>query len=173
MPRRQISLAAFAVAAVGFFLPFVTLSCAGRPVVTATGIQLMTGKVNTTPTGEPLRARAVPDVDFSLLVLAAFACSVLGMFASRRGRRTVLACAGGIGAGALLLFSSALSAHVRQGGSGLFTIEYGHGFYLALFGLIAAVVANTVAADPPPGTARQGPRVPDSEFSHEDSQDLL
>ena len=149
MPRRQISLAAFAVAAVGFFLPFVTLSCAGRPVVTATGIQLMTGKVHPTPTGEPLGARAAPDVDFSLLVLAAFACSVLGMFASRRGRRTVLTCAGGIGAGALLLFSSALSAHVRQGGSGLFTIEYGNGFYLALFGLIAAGIANTAVAEHP------------------------
>jgi len=147
MPRRQISLAAFAVAAVGFFLPFVTLSCAGRPVVTATGIQLMTGQVNTTPPGEPLGARAVPDVDLSLLVLAAFACTVLGMFASRWGRRPVPACAGGIGAGALLLFSSALSAHVRQQGNGMFTLEYGHGFYLALFGLIAAVVANTVLAE--------------------------
>ena len=147
MPRRQISLAAFAVAAVGFLLPFVTLSCAGRPVVTATGIQLMTGQVNTTPPGEPLGARAVPDVDLSLLVLAAFTCAVLGMVASRPGRRTVSACVGGVGAGALLLFSSALSAHVRQRGSGLFSLEYRHGFYLALFGLIAAVVANTVLAE--------------------------
>jgi len=147
MLRRQISLTAFAVAAVGFFLPFVTLSCAGRPVVTATGIQLMTGQVNTTPTGEPPGARAVPDVDLSLLVLAAFTCAVLGMFASRGGRRTVLACVGGVGAGALLLFSSALSAHVRHRGNGLFSLEYGHGFYLALFSLIAAVVANTVHAE--------------------------
>ena len=149
MPRRQISLAAFGVVAVAFFLPFVTLSCAGRPLVTATGIQLATRHVNTTPTGGPLGARADPDTALSLLVLLAFACSVLGMFASRRGRRTVLTCAGGIGAGALLLFSSALSAHVRQGGSGLFTIEYGNGFYLALFGLIAAGIANTAVAEHP------------------------
>jgi hypothetical protein len=69
------------------------------------------------------------------------------MFASRWGRRTVPACAGGIGAGALLLFSSTLTAHVRQRGSGVFTLEYGHGFYLALFGFIAAVIANTAVAE--------------------------
>ena len=146
MPRRQISLAAFGVAAVAFFLPFVTLSCAGRPLVTATGIQLATRHVNTTPTGGPLGARADPDTALSLLVLLAFACSVLGILASRRGRRAVLACAGGTGAGTLLLFSSALSAHVRQRANGLFTLEYERGFYLALFGLIAAVIVNVVAA---------------------------
>jgi len=146
MPRRQISLAAFAVAAVAFFLPFVTLSCAGRPLVTATGIQLATRHVNTTPPGGLLGARADPDVDLSLLVLAAFACSVLGVLASRRGRKAVLACAGGIGAGALLLFSSALSAHMRQRANGMFTLEYDRGFYLALFGLIVAAIVNAVAS---------------------------
>jgi hypothetical protein len=146
MPRRQISLAAFGVAAVAFFLPFVTLSCAGRPLVTATGIQLATRHVNATPTDGPLGARADPDTALSLLVLVAFACSVLGILASRRGRRTVLACAGGTGAGSLLLFSSALSAHVRQRANGLFTLEYERGFYLALLGLIAAVILNVVAA---------------------------
>jgi len=155
VPRRQISLAAFAIAAAGFFLPFVTLSCAGRPVVTATGIQLVTRQVNAAPPSGPLEARADPDAALSLLVLVAFACSVLGLFASRRGRRTRPACAGGIGAAALLLFSSLLSAHVRQRGNGMFTLQYEQGFYLALLGLIAAVVANTVAADPPPDTAHQ------------------
>lgn len=59
----------------------------------------------------------------------------------------MLACAGGLGAGALLLFSSLLSAHVRHRGSGMFTLEYNQGFYVTLFGLIAAVVANTVVAE--------------------------
>lgn len=87
MPRRQISLAAFAVAAVGFFLPFVTLSCAGRPVATATGIQLMMRQVHTTSTSAPLGAPPDHDMNVSLLVLMAFACSVLGLFASRGGAK--------------------------------------------------------------------------------------
>jgi hypothetical protein len=147
MPRRQISLAAFAVAAAGFFLPFVTLSCAGRPVVTATGIQLITRQVHSPSTSTPLGAPADLDMNGSLFVLVAFACSALGMVASRRGRRIVAACAGGIGAAALLLFASALSAQIRQRGNGMFTLQYEQGYYLALFGLIAAVTANTVVAE--------------------------
>ena len=147
MLRPQVSLAAFGVAMVGFFLPFVTLSCVGRPVVTATGIQLATRQVSTVATSGALGAWPNLGVDLSLLVLVSFACSVVGIFASRRGRRAVLACAGGIGGAALLVFSSSLSTQVRQRGSGLFTLQYEQGLYLALFGLIAAVIANVVVAN--------------------------
>jgi hypothetical protein len=148
MPRRHISLAAFAVATVGFFLPFVTLSCGGRPLVTATGIQLMTRQVHTTPASAPLGARADPDMNVSLFVLVAFGCSIVGVFASRRGRQTILACAGGIGAVALLLLASSLSGQMRQRGNGMFTLQYEQGYYLALLGLIAAAIANVVRAGP-------------------------
>jgi hypothetical protein len=77
----------------------------------------------------------------------AFACSVLGALASGRARRTILAGTGGIGAAALLLFASSLSAQVRQRGNGMFTIQYERGFYLALLGLIAAAVANAMLAE--------------------------
>jgi hypothetical protein len=83
----------------------------------------MTRQVQTTSTSAPLGTPADSDVALSVLVLVAFACTVPGMVASRRGRRTVVVCAGSIGVWPFLLFSSSLTAHVRQRGNGMFILE--------------------------------------------------
>lgn len=72
------------VALLGFFLPWVTVSCSGTDIIEATGWQLMTGDVK--PSGafaEMSQGQASPtdDADPAPLVIAAFVAAALGLIA--------------------------------------------------------------------------------------------
>jgi hypothetical protein len=77
----QIARAGKLIALLGFFLPWVTVSCSGTEFMTATGLQLMTGDPQ--PAG-PLAGMSdsrseMEDAEPAALVIAAFAVVLLGL----------------------------------------------------------------------------------------------
>lgn len=68
-------------ALLGFLLPWVTVSCSGTEILSATGLQLMTGDPQ--PAG-PLQGQQAntDDTEPAILVIAAFAVIALGLAAS-------------------------------------------------------------------------------------------
>lgn len=80
----QIARLGKLVALLGFFLPWVTVSCSGTEILTATGWQLMTGDPQ--PAG-PLEGMAdqqdrEDDADPSLVIIAAFGVILIGLVTS-------------------------------------------------------------------------------------------
>jgi hypothetical protein len=79
----QIARIGKIVALLGFFLPWVTVSCSNTEILTATGWQLMTGDPQ--PAG-PLAGMAdqnrPEDVDPSLVIIAAFGVILIGLVCS-------------------------------------------------------------------------------------------
>lgn len=79
----QIARLGKLVALFGFFLPWVTVSCSGTEILTATGWQLMTGDPQ--PAG-PLESmggdQQAEDAEPAVVVIAAFAIILIGLVAS-------------------------------------------------------------------------------------------
>ncbi|MGQ0533071.1 MAG: hypothetical protein ACT4OF_10340 [Caulobacteraceae bacterium] len=79
----QIARLGKLVALLGFFLPWVTVSCSGTEILTATGWQLMTGDPQ--PAG-PLEGmsgqRQTEDAEPSVIIIAAFSVILIGLVCS-------------------------------------------------------------------------------------------
>ena len=112
-PKSIASLLIFVGSTLCFFLPFVTVSCAGIKLGTFTGQQLATGvhpaqtlpgvSVNTQGyNGDPLTA-------------VAFLCAIAGIGLSLAGRKlaAVTAGSGGVGAAALLIMRARLTDQIQ------------------------------------------------------------
>lgn len=70
------------VALLGFFLPWVTVSCSGTEIMQATGLQLMTGDIQPSEALANMGAEAnanTEDPEPSPIVIAAFAALALGL----------------------------------------------------------------------------------------------
>lgn len=136
---RKLSPAAFVLALICFFLPFVTFSCQGQTVATLSGVQLATGTRIPQPQvfGPPKEHK----VDAEPLATVAFLSVLLGVGLSfLRGRKW------GIGSAALAVLGVILLAALkskldgdalRQGGE-IIQVSYGTGYYLCLAFLLAA-----------------------------------
>ena len=89
-------------ALLGFVLPWVTVSCSGTEILTATGVQLMTGDPQ--PAG-PLAGQEAPDreAEPAVMVILAFIVLLVGLGASflpqARGAAAALLLGGALGAG--------------------------------------------------------------------------
>lgn len=80
------------VALLGFFLPWVTVSCSGTEILEATGWQLMTGDIE--PTGPLAGADTGQDKpEPSPLVIAAFVAIALGLLAALLTKARIAAAA--------------------------------------------------------------------------------
>jgi hypothetical protein len=79
----QIARIGKVVALLGFFLPWVTVSCSNTDILTATGWQLMTGDPQ--PAG-PLTGMAdqsqTEDAEPSVIIIAAFAVILIGLISA-------------------------------------------------------------------------------------------
>ena len=123
----------FVLAGVGFFLPFMTLSCSGQRLTTVTGIQLIAGTDMRSPQS-PSRAR----VAFALGMCALGA--LLSLKASGTARGIPAALVGATGAIALLSFKTMSDDEVLRLGRGVIRVQYEFGYYLALGTLALAAV---------------------------------
>jgi hypothetical protein len=78
----QIARLGKIVALLGFFLPWVTVSCSGTEILTATGWQLMTGDPQPAGPLEGAQRDETEDAEPSIAVIAAFAVILAGLLCS-------------------------------------------------------------------------------------------
>lgn len=67
------------VALIGFFLPWVTVSCSGTEIMQATGLQLMTGEPELTGAFAQMEQNPTQDAEPSIPVIVAFALVIIGL----------------------------------------------------------------------------------------------
>jgi len=85
----QLARVAKLVALLGFLLPWVTVSCSGTEILTATGLQLMTGEPQLAgPLAGMAESQQRDDAEPSIVVIAAFAIAAIGLLVGlmTRGR---------------------------------------------------------------------------------------
>lgn len=89
-----------AVALIGFVLPWVTVSCSGTEILSATGLQLMTGDLEPSGAFAQMGSQQTDDAEPSVAVILACAIVVIGLAAGvlLKGKRA----AGAIVAAAVL-----------------------------------------------------------------------
>lgn len=147
-----------------FFLPWVTVSCAGQELASMSGYELAAGSV--TVTNPMTGARETPpgggERDLPVIVAACLILIGLGAtFVLARGVGALIGAACAAGAVALIGFTVLvrLPGKLREGAGGdvggpgldqqqiaeMIRIENAPGFWLTLLALIAAIVLNLLA----------------------------
>jgi zinc-ribbon domain len=136
---RKLSPAAFVLALICFFLPFVTFSCQGQKVASFSGVQLATGTTVKQPQifGAPKSEKFDPEplAVFALLsVLAGLGLSFL------KGKKGAVGSAALAVLGMILLaaLKSKLDGEALRQGGGVIQVGYETGYYLTLVFLLVA-----------------------------------
>lgn len=142
MPRK-LSPALFALVLVCFFLPFVSVSCAGQKIQTFSGIRLVTGTSVKQPgmLGQSQTQKVSPEPS----AIVAFLFVLAGIAAGFTKARTAdIASAFSATVGVVFLFAlqSKLNGEVGREGQGLIQVDYEIGFYLAVIMLLFTAVLN-------------------------------
>ena len=143
---KRLSPVIFAVALLGYFLPFVTVSCQGQKVASFTGTELVFGTTVQEPQmfGPPKPHR----IDAEPLAVLAFLCCLAGFalgFAKSRNSEIGAAAAAGVGFFALMLLRSKLEDQALRQSSGAFQVVHEFGFWLVVLSSVAAGVLSAVA----------------------------
>jgi len=143
---KKLSPAIVGLALLGYFLPFVSVSCNRQKVASLTGIQLAFGTTAQQPQmfGPPKAQR----VDAEPLATLAFLCCLgaLGLgFAKGRNGEIGAAVLAGISFVALLLLKSRLEDQALRRSNGMFQVDYEFGFWLVLLSSAAAGVLSAIA----------------------------
>ena len=130
--RRRASPAAFAFGLIMFAFPFVTVSCAGAPIVDLSGFQLTFGI--------PFRGEPVGPYP---MVVVALICAASGAVTGWLASRKITVVMGGVGAGALLIFLFLFYSEAAQSSEGDVPIRVvSHAsFWLAGAALVAGAAA--------------------------------
>lgn len=156
------------IALVAFVLPWMTVSCSGTRLISATGFDLAFGHY--TAEGPFERSASVSsDATMNLWLILALAAIVIGLIVSLRprGKANALVLAAASAAGVALIWlgtmrysKSALLAEAAKHGrrrlgdlstgvdrtaASMIQVDWHFGFYLALFALIAAGVMAWLA----------------------------
>ncbi len=152
---KKISASMFALILICFFLPFMSLSCQGKDIVTMTGLQMATGVELANPAaslsgslgGSVAAAAKTQKIAGSVPLGIAFVTAAAGLAATlllkdRFQQSLVPGVASGIGAIILLFVKSGTDSEVIKQGSGMIQVSYGIGFYLALLLFIANAGVN-------------------------------
>lgn len=141
--KSKVSPVLFVVTVLCFLLPFVTVSCNGTKVATLSGTELAFGTTIEQPQifGQ---ARVKQRTDVEPVATIAFLIAIAGIVVGFLAARVPLASAitGALGALFLLILMSKLSSDVGKQAQGVFQIEYGAGFIMALLLFIAAAGWN-------------------------------
>ncbi len=143
---RKLSPAAFVLALICFFLPFVTFSCQGQKIASFSGIQLATGTTVQQPQvfGPPKSQKVGAEPLAVLALLSVLAGAGLSFL---KGKKGVVSSAGLAGLGVILLaaLKSKLDGDALRQGGGAIQVNYEAGFYLSLIFLLAAIGAGVYA----------------------------
>jgi hypothetical protein len=143
---RKLSPAAFVLAIVCFFLPFVTFSCQGQKVASFSGIQLATGTTIKQPQmfGPPKSQK----IDAEPLAVMALLSVLVGVGLSfLRGKKGAVGSITLAVLGVILLVAlkSKLDGEALNQGGGMIQVNYEAGYYLSLIFLLAAAGAGIYA----------------------------
>lgn len=143
---RKLSPAAFALALICFFLPFVTFSCGGQKFASFSGIQLATGTTFQRPQafGSSASQKIDPEPLAVLALLAALAGLGASFVKSKKGALGSTALAG-LGVIVLLALKSKLDNDALSQGGGAIQVNYDAGFYLVMVCLLAAAGVSASA----------------------------
>ncbi len=162
---KRLSPTIFGIALICFLLPWVTVSCEGKKVVTLSGIKLMTGMTIeepkklragrgfTYPYAEQLKqySQQSNNTNREVLAILAFLVAIGGLGLSfLRDRKGIWgpAVAGAVGAILLLILSAKLNNDILREGEGLFQLDYRIGFYLTLLLFLSAIGVNVYSMMP-------------------------
>lgn len=147
MRAPNVSVYLFIVAGLGFFLPFMTLSCSGQRLITVTGVQLVAG-VDEGSHRSPSDARVVFALGMCVLGV------LLSLTAKGTAGRISAALVGTAGAVALLSFKATADDDILRQGHGVIYVQYEFGYYLAMVSLASSAVAGfwKLGAPASPGT---------------------
>lgn len=139
---------ALAIASAAYFLPFASISCMGQ-TKQFTGIELAVGATVREPTPMGTREQRFAGESF---IAVALACTIIGVVAALGtgdAARKVAAAAAAAAAVCLLIAQSTLASRIRDEGEGLLRLEFSPGYWLALSGCVAGLIASlSVRADP-------------------------
>ncbi|HEY4245853.1 MAG TPA: hypothetical protein VGM64_03295 [Lacunisphaera sp.] len=146
--KRMIRFAPFALALICFLLPFIEVSCQGRPTASFTGVQLATGTEleRADPiTGQITRQKIAKD---ARILVALFCTGIAAAYAfvSKKRAKIISAIAGGTGFIFMLIAKGNLDAQVIQNGQGFLQIDYRMGFIGACLLLLAGTAISFVQA---------------------------
>jgi hypothetical protein len=128
----KVSPAIFFVTILCFFFPFMTVSCGGHNIASATGVQLATGTTLEVPQAfGPSREQKVAQEP---LAAVAALCAVIGFGASFADARAAIipAISGVFGALSLLIMKSRIDGGIVKHGQGMLQANYEIAFFLAL-----------------------------------------
>jgi len=136
---RKVSPAVLILAALCFFLPFVTFSCGGSNVLTLSGLQLVTGTTlqQPQPFGPP-RSQKIDPEPLAVLALLVVLGGLGLSFA--KGKRGALGSASLAGLGVIFLaaLESKLDSEAMRQGGGTIQAHFEAGYYFSLILLLAA-----------------------------------
>jgi hypothetical protein len=143
---KKLSPVLFGVALLGYFLPFVTVSCQGQKVASFTGTELVFGTTVQQPQmfGPPKAQR----IDAEPLAVLAFLCCLAGFglgFAKSRNSEVGTAAVAAVTFIVLMLLRSKLEDQALRRSSGAFQVVYEFGFWLVVVLSAAAGVLSAVA----------------------------
>jgi len=141
-PSSKVSPAIFILSILCFFFPFVTISCGGHKIASATGVQLAIGTTIEVPQAfGPSREQKVAQEP---LAAVAGLCAVIGFGVSFAGGRAAIVptISGVLGALSLLIMKSRIDGGIVKHGQGVLQANYEMAFFLALLLMIAGAVWN-------------------------------
>ncbi len=150
--NKFVSPSLFLLAALCFFLPFVSFTCQGQRIATITGMELITGtkiekfemeKLDTGQTNPDLDKER--DVNSEPLAVAAFIFALVGIVVSLipRYSRMLSLIAGALGALMLLFLRSSIGGEVTGDFDfKIIEVSYRWGYYFSLLLFIAAFALN-------------------------------
>lgn len=145
----------FVLTLVCFFLPFITISCQDRDVITMTGVQMATGVEMAAPSslaessgiGGLSGLSELKKIPGTLTAVLAFCAAAAGLTTTlllnnRQQRYLIPAISGAVGVLLLLWIKSSTDDSVLKQGSGMIKVNYGLGFWLALILFLGAAGLN-------------------------------
>lgn len=147
-----VSPTIFLLAALCFFLPFVSFTCQGQRIATISGMELITGtkiekfemqKIDTGQTNSDLDKQR--EVSSEPLAIAAFIFALMGIVVSLipRYSKIISLIAGALGVLMLLFLRSSIGGEVTGDFDfKIIEVSYEWGYYLSLILLIAAFTFN-------------------------------
>ncbi len=143
---KKLSPVLLGVALLGYFLPFVTVSCQGQKVASFTGTELVFGTTVQQPQvfGPPKAQR----IESEPLAVLAFLCCLAGFglgFAKSRNSEIGAAAVAGVSFIALMLLRSKLEDQALQRSRGAFQVAYEFGFWLVVLLSAGAGVLSALA----------------------------
>ncbi len=142
MGIREITVSKFALIILLFMMPFLAVSCDGKPVMKISGIELVSGK--SVETREPFSGRVkVEEINSEPYAIAALVLSALGLtLLLIKGRISTMSSTicGVAGFLSLLLLKFKIEADILKEGQGVFSADFQAAFWLALL-LFAAIAA--------------------------------